>query len=179
MTREEAMRILDPETAGEAISEIEYYGGFSGRTKAAQAVSDACILAVEAIREQEERSKPKESQPSDVIREKLVELLKTNACPSPFMCDPACRYYGFGDCFPDRFADHLISNGVTVQEWISVDDRLPEPGERVLATDGGFVGEFYINSQGQWQRYNVNNYSLLMALDILWWMPLPEPPKEE
>ena len=50
------------------------------------------------------------------VREKLIELLKTNACPSPFMCDPACRYYGFGDCFPDRFADHLISNGVTVQE---------------------------------------------------------------
>ena len=54
MTREEAIRILDPVTTGEAISEIEYYGGFSGRTKAAQAVSDACILAVVALREQEE-----------------------------------------------------------------------------------------------------------------------------
>ena len=50
------------------------------------------------------------------VREKLVELLKTNACPAPFMCDPACRYYGYGDCFPDRFADHLIAHGVTVQE---------------------------------------------------------------
>ena len=50
------------------------------------------------------------------VREKLVELLKTNACQSPFMCDQACKYYGHGDCFPDRFADHLISNGVTVQE---------------------------------------------------------------
>ena len=50
------------------------------------------------------------------VREKLIELLKTNACPSPFMCDPACRYYGSGDCFPDRFADYLIANGVTVQE---------------------------------------------------------------
>jgi hypothetical protein len=30
-------------------------------------------------------------------------------------------------------------------EWVSVYDRLPEPGERVLATDCGFVGEFYIN----------------------------------
>ena len=50
------------------------------------------------------------------VREKLVELLKTNACPSPFMCDPACKYHGFGDCFPDRFADHLLANGVTVQE---------------------------------------------------------------
>ena len=49
-------------------------------------------------------------------REKLVELLKTNACPSPFMCDPTCRYYGYGDCFPDRFADHLLANGVTISE---------------------------------------------------------------
>lgn len=64
------------------------------------------------------------------------------------------------------------------QQWIPVTERLPEPGERVLATDGGFVGELYVNSRGQWQRYNVNDCSLLMALDILWWMPLPEPPKE-
>ena len=50
------------------------------------------------------------------VREKLGELLKTNACPSPFICDQACKYYGYGDCFPYRFADHLIMNGVTVQE---------------------------------------------------------------
>lgn len=62
MTREEAIRILDPETTGETLAEIEYYGGFSGRTKAAQALYDACILAVAALREQEERSKPKEEQ---------------------------------------------------------------------------------------------------------------------
>ena len=55
VTREEAIRILDPETTGEAIAEIEYYGGFRGRTAAVQAVSDACILAVEALREQEDR----------------------------------------------------------------------------------------------------------------------------
>ena len=59
------------------------------------------------------------------VREKLVELMKTNACPSPFMCDPACRYLCFEDCFPERFADHLIANGVTVQKcgyWISLTD---------------------------------------------------------
>ena len=65
------------------------------------------------------------------------------------------------------------------QQWISVTERSPEQGERVLATDGGFVGEFYVNSSGQWKRYNVNDHSLLMALDILWWMPMPQPPKEE
>lgn len=65
------------------------------------------------------------------------------------------------------------------RRWIPVKERLPKCGERVLATDGGFVGEFYINKRGQWKRYNVNDYSLLMALDILWWMPLPEPQKED
>ena len=61
-------------------------------------------------------------------------------------------------------------------EWVSVDEKLPEPGKRVLATDCGFVGEFYINERGKWQRYNVNCSELLMALDILYWMPLPAPP---
>ena len=64
-------------------------------------------------------------------------------------------------------------------EWISVEERLPEPVERVLATDCGFVGEFYINKRGKWQRYNVNCSELLMALDILYWMPLPKSPKED
>ena len=55
MTREEAIRILDPVTTGEALAEIEYYNGFSGKTAAVQAVSDACVLAVAALREQEDR----------------------------------------------------------------------------------------------------------------------------
>ena len=74
---------------------------------------------------------------------------------------------------------HSIAYAPTLtqpNEWVSVYDRLPEPGERVLATDCGFVGEFYINKRGKWQRYNVNCSELLMALDILYWMPLPAPP---
>lgn len=55
MTREEAIRILDPETTREALAEIEYYNGFSGKAAAVQAVTDACVLAVTALREQEER----------------------------------------------------------------------------------------------------------------------------
>lgn len=55
MTREEAIRILDPETTEESLAKIEYYNGFSGKTAAVQAVSDACVLAVAALREQEER----------------------------------------------------------------------------------------------------------------------------
>ena len=106
------------------------------------------------------------------VREKLVELIKDGIRKGLRAKGDDRLDYSFEDV-----ADYLIANGVTVQEWISVDERLPEPGEHVLVTDGGFVGEFYINRRGQWQRYNVNNYSILMALDILWWMPLPEPPK--
>ena len=65
-----------------------------------------------------------------------------------------------------------------VRRWIPCSERLPEAGKRVLATDGGFVGEMYINRRGQWQRHNVVNHESLMALDILFWMPLPEPPEE-
>ena len=72
--------------------------------------------------------------------------------------------------------DFVLSALTQPNDWISVEDRLPEPGERVLATDCGFVGEFYINKRGKWQRYNVNCSELLMALDILYWMPLPAPP---
>ena len=53
------------------------------------------------------------------VREKLVELLDTN-----------CGYVD--EVEAEVLADHLISNGVTVQEWIPVDDRLPEEGESVL-----------------------------------------------
>ena len=52
------------------------------------------------------------------VREKLVELLDR------FVYD---EWYGNGD-----IAEKLMSNGVTVQEWISVDDRLPENGVHVL-----------------------------------------------
>ena len=105
------------------------------------------------------------------VREKLIGLI----AKAEYICAN-----DYSDHTEDEYiADTLLDNGVTVQEWIPATERLPEPGERVLATDGGFVGEFYVNSRGQWQRYNVNDHSLLMALDILWWMPLPEPPKVE
>ena len=40
-----------------------------------------------------------------------------------------------------------------VPQWISVEERSPEPGKRVLATDGVFVGEAYRTSADTWRRY--------------------------
>ena len=129
------------------------------------------------------------------VREKLVELLKTNACPSPFMCDPTCKYYGFGDCFPDRFADYLIAHGVMAQEWISVDDRLPEIPEgwvespepvlyMMKNTKTIYTG--YYGEGGVWRDKYFRQYSDsrngVDADDVLCWMyqhDLPQPPKGE
>ena len=55
------------------------------------------------------------------VREKLVELLD-------IIIQPGQRTLG-------DIADHLIANGVTVQEWISVKDRLPEMGEHYQSED--------------------------------------------
>ena len=129
------------------------------------------------------------------VREKLVELLKTNACPSPFMCDSTCKYYGFGDCFPDRFADYLIAHGVTAQEWISVDDRLPEiPKGWVESPEpvlymmkntkniyAGYYGEGGIWKDKYFRQY-ADSKNGVDADDVLCWMyqhDLPQLPKGE
>ena len=99
MTREEAIRILDPETTGEALAEIEYYGGFRGRAKAAQALYDACILAVSALREQEERRTSVTN--ADKIRsmtdEELAKVL--NSFTTYFVeCNRSADEVDCGDC---------------------------------------------------------------------------------
>ena len=38
-------------------------------------------------------------------------------------------------------------------EWVSVENAVPDPGERVLATDGTFVGEAYRTSANTWYRH--------------------------
>ena len=129
------------------------------------------------------------------VKEKLVELLKTDPCPSPFICDPTCKYYGFKDCFPDRFADHLIANGVTVQEWINSEEMLPEfpclaidvNGNSVFIPDGILTikdkhGEWCINASLAKEFRLINGAkidALIWENRIAYWMPIPQPPKGE
>ena len=55
------------------------------------------------------------------VREKLIDLLTGHSIDT----QQDVEYV----------ADHLIANGVTVQEWISVEDRLPEMGEHYQSED--------------------------------------------
>ena len=52
MTREEAMKILHPNTTLTALAEVEYYGGFNGQEAKIKAVEEACLLACEALEKQ-------------------------------------------------------------------------------------------------------------------------------
>ena len=67
------------------------------------------------------------------VREKLVEILKQ----APFEGKVLDEWWWEEKI--KRIAEHLIRNGVTVQEWISVDERLPQNFVSVLGymTDAG------------------------------------------
>ena len=98
MTREEAIRILDPETTTEALAEIEYYAGFRGQEAVTKAVDDACILAVAALREQEDRR----WIPVDAVETvDAVEVVRCRDCKHLVLtaegehnpCDCVCDYW--------------------------------------------------------------------------------------
>lgn len=65
-----------------------------------------------------------------------------------------------------------------VPQWISVDDRHPKPGTRVLATDSVFVGEAYRTSADTWRRYDGIAMRDCIGSVVTHWMPLPEAPEE-
>ena len=96
------------------------------------------------------------------VREKLVELLTEF-----YGCDP--MYYGIDAL---SIAQHLIAHGVTVQEWISVDDRLPEPFDSVLVFRDGKIMIDHHEENG-WFAYDLNGKRATH------WMPIPQPPKGE
>ena len=107
------------------------------------------------------------------VRKKLVELLTEF-----YGCDP--MYYNVDAL---AIADHLVNNGVTVQEWISVKDRLPEDSndgfaDAVLVTDG-FVQHMAYFVGGEWRFAESGEIKEPMWYRITHWMPLPNPPKGE
>lgn len=70
-------------------------------------------------------------------------------------------------------------NGVTVQGWISVKDRLPEAWKQVLIYSQHDFCEsaVYIGVPGKWRV--TWNHEMLDADSVTHWMPLRKPPKGE
>ena len=100
------------------------------------------------------------------VREKLVELIRKGARGHTFM--PT-----------ETIANYLVENGVTVQEWISVKDRLPEESGMyiVTANDGHAQRVSFV----LWQKKN-RVWNLTGARSywrVTHWQPMPQPPKGE
>ena len=105
------------------------------------------------------------------VREKLVELLDNAIIDSD-------DNYGFPNT--NQVADRLIANGVTVQEWIPVKDRMPENSGFYLVLhqdkydrSASIAIDYYVMcGAGEWWANEFTH-------NITHWMPLPEPPKGE
>ena len=103
------------------------------------------------------------------VREKLVELITEF-----YGCDP--MYYNVDAL---AIADHLVNNGVTVQEWVSVNDRLPEEKVDCIV----HYKHAYCDNDGYWAIgmcfYDGEKFQFNSAYKVTHWMPMPEPPKGE
>lgn len=102
------------------------------------------------------------------MREKLIELLES--------AESAIYWNSSDKGFVEKIADHLIANGVTVQKWIPVSERLPENDSDVLAylrigEEGRIYPANYAN--GVWWDCIFNTPATKTTTH---WMPLPEPP---
>ena len=103
------------------------------------------------------------------VREKLVEIVKKAAYSSL----PS----NTKDFHLNMFVTNLLSHGVTVQEWISVDDRLPEAGGYVVCIAkrnpfSRFMPMVARIGKNGW----VNPITEQYISEVTHWMPLPEPP---
>ena len=124
------------------------------------------------------------------VREKLVELIKEGIRKGLRARGDDRLDYSFEDV-----ADYLISNGVTVQKWIQVDDRLPEIPERLAESPepvlymmkntktiyAGYYGEGGVWRDKYFRQYS-DSRNGVDADDVTCWMyqcDLPQPPKGE
>ena len=99
------------------------------------------------------------------VREKLVELL------GRFVDDD---WYS-----SEEIADKLIAHGVTVQEWASVDERLPEEKVDCIV----HYKHAYCDNDDYWAIgmcfYDGEKFQLGPAYKVTHWMPIPNPPEGE
>ena len=101
------------------------------------------------------------------VREKLVELIGRCAVEESITIEPVAE---------NRLVDFLDNHGVTVQEWVSVDDRLPDDNDRVIAFR---PNEPEISAYKYCVMWGWSVKASLKHRGITHWKPMPQPPKGE
>ena len=104
--------------------------------------------------------------------EKLVNLMRDEAIEIQNVGGE-----GYYLVSPTKLADRLLANGVTVQEWIPVMERLPKDDSPVLVYKSRH-SEAYGNMETAYY-YNQRRWIGCIGENVTHWMPLPEPPKME
>ena len=93
------------------------------------------------------------------VREKLVELFAVTSLE-------------FEEAV--TLTDHLISSGVTVQEWISVKDRRPEVGRYVVCIAKRNPFSRFMPMEARIEKNGwVNPITEQYISEVTHWMPLP------
>ncbi len=64
-----------------------------------------------------------------------------------------------------------------MEEWISVEDRLPEIGVEVIVCDN--YGDVYTDCLTKMNTAWAKHSRYIIDLHYTHWMPLPKPPKKE
>ena len=102
------------------------------------------------------------------VREKLIEILRKPIFPHELV-DPT-----------EAVADYLLDSGVTVQEWISVKDNLPEAGRYVVCIAKRNPFSRFIPMVARIEKNGwVNPMTEQYISEVTNWMPMPVPPKGE
>lgn len=99
-------------------------------------------------------------------------------------CEKCRTDFDDGPCYWECMADAIINNGYRKQEWISVDERLPEDNgdELIVCTEDGFVGAARFTAVIEegfcWMENEGSDfYDGDLIEGVTHWMPLPKPPK--
>ena len=99
------------------------------------------------------------------VREKLVELLISTI--------------GLTPTDAEIYANDFIAHGVTVQEWVSVKERLPKEKVNCIV----HYKHAYCDNDDYWAIgmcfYDGEKFRVDPAYKVTHWMPMPEPPKGE
>lgn len=122
------------------------------------------------------------------MTDKEKEIVQALRCCADNSCSAKCPAFPTGlDCREKMhkevlaLLERLTAENAALREkapqWISVEERRPEPGKRVLATDGVFVGEAYRTSADTWRRYDGIAMRDCLGSIVTHWMPMPEAPK--
>ena len=102
------------------------------------------------------------------VREKLIEILRKPIFPHELV-DPT-----------EAVADYLLDSGVTVQEWISVEDELPEVGRYVVCIAKRNPFSRFMPMVARIEKNGwVNPMTEQYISEVTHWMPIPHPPKGE